>query len=189
MASSGGGDEVEVNLTPLLDLVLQLIMFFMITIRLVAYEQSNEDIALPAVSLSLPQDDEAKARKFPVWVNIDYKGQILGLGAETLAIPLKGDPIPVPDPDKKVDPEEEEKAKKGFAARRKELQDKIKNFLDEKKISFGRQAQAMGMKEWKVGVIIRADRRCRYEYVWTVMEIVQDANFDFWQISIMNLAD
>ena len=72
MSASVSDGGVDVNLTPLLDLVLQLIMFFMITLRLVQYEQSNEEIALPETQLSLPAEDAKTKNRFPVWVNLDH---------------------------------------------------------------------------------------------------------------------
>ncbi len=44
--STGGAVAAEPNLTPLLDLVLQLLMFFMMCVNFVS-EQSTEDIKLP----------------------------------------------------------------------------------------------------------------------------------------------
>lgn len=49
----GGGDKCEPNLTPLLDVVLQLLMFFMITVNFVS-EQVNENIKLPTAQSARP---------------------------------------------------------------------------------------------------------------------------------------
>lgn len=52
--SHGGGDEsAEGDLTPLLDLVLQLLMFFIINVNL-ATEQTNPDVKLPLSSSATP---------------------------------------------------------------------------------------------------------------------------------------
>src|SRR5262245_46325835 len=158
---------LEVNLTPLLDLVLQLIMFFMITIRLVHYEQSNEEIDLPHTKMTLPTEEEKKKNRFPVWVNLDREGRIIGLGKEELKVPIQ------------MHLEDEE-----YKKTRARIRTKIESYFEDKKEQFDRQARLMGLKEkeWKVGVVIRADKRCRYEQVWTIMDIVQEANFDFWQM-------
>ena len=42
MSGSAGHEELDINLTPLLDLVLQLIMFFMITINFVRADQFDD---------------------------------------------------------------------------------------------------------------------------------------------------
>ena len=86
-ASPGGGDEIEVNLTPLLDLVLQLIMFFMITVNFVAADQFDESISLPVAQSAVPL--EATAEKW-VFLNIDSKGKLVGtLGNMALDTPEK----------------------------------------------------------------------------------------------------
>ncbi len=56
--SHGGGSDggaCEPNLTPLLDVVLQLLMFFMISVNFVS-EQINEDIRLPKSQAVKPMD-------------------------------------------------------------------------------------------------------------------------------------
>ena len=56
--SHGGGAEggmADPNLTPLLDVVLQLLMFFMMCVNFVT-EQVNEDISLPVSQAVKPMD-------------------------------------------------------------------------------------------------------------------------------------
>jgi biopolymer transport protein ExbD len=56
--SHGGGGEgnvCEPNLTPLLDVVLQLLMFFMMCVNFVT-EQVNEDVKLPESQSATPMD-------------------------------------------------------------------------------------------------------------------------------------
>ena len=57
MSHSIGGDDslAEPNLTPLLDVVLQLLMFFMMCVNFVT-EQVNEDIKLPVSDSARPVD-------------------------------------------------------------------------------------------------------------------------------------
>jgi biopolymer transport protein ExbD len=57
MSHGGGGDGAiaEPNLTPLLDVVLQLLMFFMMCVNFVT-EQVNEDITLPKSQTAKPMD-------------------------------------------------------------------------------------------------------------------------------------
>jgi biopolymer transport protein ExbD len=49
-----GGEKLEINLTPLLDLVLQLIMFFMLTVNFVRIDQVNDEVLLPVVQSAMP---------------------------------------------------------------------------------------------------------------------------------------
>jgi biopolymer transport protein ExbD len=48
------GSRLEINLTPLLDLVLQLIMFFMLTVNFVQADKINDDIDLPVAQSAMP---------------------------------------------------------------------------------------------------------------------------------------
>src|SRR5947209_9829151 len=49
------GSSAEPNLTPLLDVVLQLLMFFMMCVNFVT-EQVNEDVKLPESQSAMPMD-------------------------------------------------------------------------------------------------------------------------------------
>ncbi len=74
MAASADAD-LDVNLTPLLDLVLQLIMFFMITVNFVRVDQFDESIKLPVAASAVPIDNTAEKW---VFLNLDSKGQLAG---------------------------------------------------------------------------------------------------------------
>ena len=52
MSAAVGDDQVDVNLTPLLDLVLQLIMFFIITVNFVAGGCSFCRMLRPSIPIS-----------------------------------------------------------------------------------------------------------------------------------------
>jgi len=52
----------EVNLTPLLDVVLQLIMFFLLTTRNLSSERFNEQIRLPVTQALVTKDKEEEER-------------------------------------------------------------------------------------------------------------------------------
>src|SRR5262245_44226273 len=68
--SHGGGDETracEPNLTPLLDLVLQILMFFMVTVNF-ATEQNQEDVALPDSQTARPLPTQGV--KDPLFINL-----------------------------------------------------------------------------------------------------------------------
>src|SRR5215468_1650976 len=49
MSHGGGDDTIEPDMTPLLDLVMQLLMFFIVSVRFVK-EQVNQDVQLPESS-------------------------------------------------------------------------------------------------------------------------------------------
>jgi biopolymer transport protein ExbD len=82
----GGGENLEPNLTPLLDVVLQLIMFFMITVNFVRVDQLNEDIKLPVIQAAVPLDQSAEDL---VFLNLDRDGRLAGTDAKGLDTPAK----------------------------------------------------------------------------------------------------
>ena len=85
--SAAADSETDVNLTPLLDLVLQLIMFFMITVNFVRVDQFDESIRLPVASTAVPIDNTAEKW---VFLNLDAKGKLAGkLGGQQLDTPGK----------------------------------------------------------------------------------------------------
>lgn len=66
-------DVPEPNLTPLLDLVLQMVMFFMIVANFVT-EQLNQNIQLPEATSAVPIDKE---KENILVLNIDADGVLL----------------------------------------------------------------------------------------------------------------
>lgn len=68
--------EINPNLTPLLDLVLQLVMFFMITVDFVRADQMAEGILLPVAQMATPIDQTAEDW---IFLNVDDNGKLKGL--------------------------------------------------------------------------------------------------------------
>ncbi|MCI0380375.1 MAG: biopolymer transporter ExbD [Gemmataceae bacterium] len=89
-ASLGGGgssNELDINLTPLLDVVLQLIMFFMITVNFVRVDQFDDRVALPVAQSAVPLD--ATAEEW-IFLNLNSEGKLVGnLDTLTLDTPEK----------------------------------------------------------------------------------------------------
>ena len=86
MSASADAD-ADPNLTPLLDLVLQIIMFFMITVNFIRVDQFDEVVKLPVAQHAVPLD--ATADKF-IFLNLDAKGLLVGQVASlTLDTPGK----------------------------------------------------------------------------------------------------
>jgi biopolymer transport protein ExbD len=76
MAANIGGDAVaDPNLTPLLDVVLQLIMFFMITVNFVQAEALNEEVVLPAAQAAAPLDQKGDDY---IFLNMNKQGKLVG---------------------------------------------------------------------------------------------------------------
>jgi len=66
---------VEPNFTSMLDLVLLLVCFFVITVNFVQTEMINESIQLPPAQAALPMDRGADNW---VFLNMDKDGKLLG---------------------------------------------------------------------------------------------------------------
>jgi biopolymer transport protein ExbD len=75
-AVSGSEERADPNLTPLLDVVLQLLMFFMMCVNFVS-EQVNEDIKLPVAQSARPMDKRVGE---VLVLNMDAQGQLIVLG-------------------------------------------------------------------------------------------------------------
>jgi biopolymer transport protein ExbD len=75
-ASMGNELRAEPNLTPLLDIVFQLITFFMLVIN---FSRDNFDarIKLPVAGSARPQDDAAKLNDERLVLNVDSKGNLI----------------------------------------------------------------------------------------------------------------
>lgn len=82
MAQVGGdGSQCEPNLIPLLDLVLQLVMFFIMVSNFAAQE-NNADVSLPAsTSARAPDPGETDL----IYLNLNDKGALMVTGQEPLA--------------------------------------------------------------------------------------------------------
>src|SRR4051812_46261412 len=76
-----GGDTFYLNLTPLLDVVLQLITFFMMLVHFgTKLEGATKEVRLPVAPAALPGSDLAFDR---LVASIDRDGRLL-VGGETL---------------------------------------------------------------------------------------------------------
>jgi len=80
--SMGNELKAEPNLTPLLDVVFQLITFFMLVIN---FSQENFDsrVKLPVAGSARPQDDANKLAEERLVLNVDSSGNLL-FGGEVL---------------------------------------------------------------------------------------------------------
>jgi biopolymer transport protein ExbD len=70
--------KAEPNLVPLLDLVLQMLMFFIITVNFVS-NQVNESIKLPVAQMAQPMKKDITD---VLYLNVNDKGQIEVVGRE-----------------------------------------------------------------------------------------------------------
>src|SRR5262245_16648933 len=75
-SGAGLSDEGQPNLVPLLDLVMQLIMFFMMCANFVM-EQVDQTVMLPVAQMAKPISETGSD---VVFLNINDQGQLLAVG-------------------------------------------------------------------------------------------------------------
>jgi biopolymer transport protein ExbD len=152
VAAAVDSEGLDINLTPLLDLVLQLIMFFMITVNFVRVDQFDDSITLPLSSQAVPLDNTAEDW---VFLNLDGEGRLVGT--------LKNALLDTPG--------------------------KLKAHLEREKESLERTAKVRGKTgEIKIIVILRTDKECRFEDIFTCLYSCQRAGFKYWQLRVMTEA-
>jgi biopolymer transport protein ExbD len=152
VAASVSSEDLDINLTPLLDLVLQLLMFFIITVNFVRVDQFDESISLPLATLAVPLEKTAEDW---IFLNLDSEGRLVGT--------LKTDDLNSPQ--------------------------KLKAYLMFQKDNLEIAARGLGKSgEFKIVIIVRADRRCKYSEVWTVLHSCQMAGFKHWQLRVLKQA-
>ena len=78
-ATTGNEIRAEPNLTPLLDIVFQLITFFMLLINF-SKDNFDERVKLPVAGSARPQDDAAKLNEERLILNIDSRGNLIWSG-------------------------------------------------------------------------------------------------------------
>ncbi len=79
MAASKTEFKAEPNLTPLLDVVFQLITFFMLVINF-SSDNYDKNVKLPVADSARPIDDPTDARVDRLVLNIDRDGRLLEAG-------------------------------------------------------------------------------------------------------------
>jgi biopolymer transport protein ExbD len=172
--SHGGGGEgaaTEPNLTPLLDVVLQLLMFFMMCVNFVN-EQINEDIMLPSSQVAKPMD---KADADVLFVNLKpfYLNEFRDrLPADVLARVQErfreGDEcilIPGKEP-----------------MRRSDLLVWLKDqYADAKRI-----AEINGGKDVNTAIVIRAHKNADYGQVFEILQICKNVGYTRLKLRAMS---
>ena len=81
MSASASLSKAEPNLTPLLDVVFQLITFFMLVINF-SNDNYDQRVKLPVAGTARPVDDAEKASDDRLVLNVDSEGRLLMNGEE-----------------------------------------------------------------------------------------------------------
>ena len=156
------GSSAEPNLTPLLDVVLQLLMFFMMCVNFVN-EQVNEDITLPKSQAVKPMD---KADTDVLYINLkpfalkDFQDR---LPADVLARAEQrfheGDEcilIPGKEPMRRAD---------------------LKVWLKQQHDDAEELAKARGGKEVNTAIVIRAHKEADYAQVFDILQECKNVGY------------
>ena len=172
MSHGGGGEGAasEPNLTPLLDVVLQLLMFFMMCVNFVS-EQVNEDIRLPRSQAVKPMD---KTDPDVLFVNIkpfalkDFQDRLPG---DVLA-----------RVENKFRPGDECILVLGKEPMR---QNDLLVWLKQQYKDAQRLAEQRGAKEVNTAIVIRAHKEADYGQVYDIFKMCKDVGFRRLQLRAM----
>jgi biopolymer transport protein ExbD len=160
--AGGEGAATEPNLTPLLDVVLQLLMFFMMCVNFVN-EQVNEDIRLPRSQAVKPMD---KTDPDVLFVNVkpfalkDFQDR---LPSDVLARVQ----------DKFRDGDECILVPGKEPMRRNELRIWLKQQYDDAK----QIAEQRGAKDVNTAIVIRAHREADYDQVFGILQLCKNIGY------------
>jgi biopolymer transport protein ExbD len=168
MTAGDSGDN-ELNLTPLLDVVLQLIMFFLITVN---FERQNyyKGLTLPAVQVAVPVDPKSRDRPENdpdnwVFLNLTKDGQLIIPNVETMQYDDN----------------------KGLALDTT-LQSKLERFLNRTREKMERFAKYNNkpLDQVRPVIVLRADQDVRYEHVYNILDLCNNAGYRNWQLRVLH---
>ena len=151
--SSSSADKCEPNLIPLLDLVLQLVMFFMVCANFVM-EQIDEGIRLPEAVVAKPIE---KKDEYIIFLNVDKDGKVILAGLDA-----QGD-----DPDANIltNPAQ------------------VKSYMDRRyREDMRRRPKEGEAKPSPSLLIVRADKEAPFEKVYAVMKACRTAGYERAQL-------
>jgi biopolymer transport protein ExbD len=163
--AQGHGGEGEPNLIPLLDLVLQLIMFFMITVNFIRVEQLAEEVLLPVAQDAVPMDRTADNW---VFLNMDKEGNIVNPPSEedSPANVLGKEQLPGKDV----------------------TLGKIQVAVARVRDSIMRETRQRDpdAPPPNIVIVLRAHRDAPYKAVWDVLDTCRKAGYERWQLRVLH---
>jgi biopolymer transport protein ExbD len=153
--SHGASEKAEPNFIPLLDLVLQLVMFFMITANFVL-EQTDVTIKLPK---ALAAQTIKKTDDYVIYLNVNEQGKVL-----------------LPSTERYKD-----SAGKETESLDNPIQ--VESYLKRKaKEDEGRAGPANKDQAARSVIILRVDERCRFEKTYGIMKACRAAGYQRVQL-------
>lgn len=183
MAASAGSNEMEVNLTPLLDLILQLIMFFLACLNFSA-EQASGNVQLP-LSISATEIQPKTEQEY-IMINIELvRKDRLGPNGVPL-LDAEGKPIRDPveprtfkfrilggDDIIVIERPDQEALGIGRAMNRMKVLAETLRL----RIAARDKVKESTIKELKVPVIVRADVEARYHMIYGLIQQCKNVGF------------
>lgn len=148
--SHGNSEKCEPNFVPLLDLVLQLVMFFMLCANFVL-DQTNVDIKLPeaVVAKALGQSED-----YAIFLNVNEQGKVI------------------------LAPSDQYKDPEGNVVTTLDNQAQVLNFLRKRaKEDRAAMGPANADKPLRSIIILRVHKECAWEKTYGVMKACRQAEY------------
>jgi biopolymer transport protein ExbD len=149
--SHGGSDKCEPNLVPLLDLVLQLVMFFMLCANFVL-EQTRVSIKLPK---AIAAKAITQAESYTIFLNVNTEGKVI------------------------LSPGDQYKDSEGRTTETLDNAAQVESFLkrraNEDRYAVG--AAANKDQPLRSVIILRVHKECRFEKVYPIMKACRLAGY------------
>ncbi len=153
--SHGASDKAEPNFIPLLDLVLQLVMFFMITANFVL-EQTDVTIRLPK---ALAAQTIQKNDDYVIFLNVNEQGKVL------------------------LPPTEQYKDSVGNETKTLDNPIQVETYLKRKaNEDAGRAGPANKDQAARSVIILRIDEKCPFEKTYGIMKACRSAGYQRVQL-------
>jgi biopolymer transport protein ExbD len=152
MSHDAGSDKCEPNLIPLLDLVLQLVMFFMVCANFVM-EQVSEAIRLPTAVVAKPIE---KADEYIIFLNVDKDGKVILAGLDARGTTKADNTLENPQ--------------------------QVLTYMKGRHSEDMRRTPKAGQAPAPSLVIVRADKEANFEKVYAVMKSCRSAGYDRAQL-------
>jgi biopolymer transport protein ExbD len=149
--SHGSSDKCEPNFTPLLDLVLQLVMFFMLCANFVM-DQTNVEIKLPEAIAAKALD---KSEEYAIYLNVNEQGKVILTPSDQYKDSATGDMIATLD-----------------------NPDQVKNFLKRRaKEDRSAAGPANADKPLRSVIVLRIHKDCPFDKTYGIMKACRQAEY------------
>jgi biopolymer transport protein ExbD len=162
MSGPSGADRCEPNLTPLLDMVLQLIMFFMLCANFDKF-QKNQSVELPKANQAAAPDKSIRMQFLVELTNPEKsRGSKAGPGMGGMSLSVGGEPTPI----------------------HSEQDLTFRLGLEAEKHKVGKHADPAvpAHRRPRAAVVLRADKNVQFRQVYRTMLAVQAAGFEDIQL-------